>query len=63
MATIHYKSIKVNTIQNSSGLFYGINVQYQWYHQGRHSEGFGRINGHSNKIVNNTSVAKTGEKK
>lgn len=62
MVNIRYQSIKVNRIQNSSGLFYGMNIQYKWHHKGRISDGFGRVIGHSNKILNNTTVVKVPRK-
>lgn len=62
MTNIHYQSIKVNKIQNSSGLFYGVNIQYKWNHKSRISDGFGKIVGDSNKISNNTTVAKISKK-
>ncbi|AYE51632.1 hypothetical protein ABEW33_16100 [Priestia megaterium] len=62
MTNIHYQSIKVNKIQNSSGLFYGVNIQYKWNHKSRISDGFGKIIGDSNKISNNTTVAKISKK-
>lgn len=62
MSNIHYHSIKVNKIQNSSGLFYGVNIQYKWSHKSRISDGFGKVVGDSNKILNNTTVAKTPKK-
>ncbi len=62
MSNIHYHSIKVNKIQNSSGLFYGVNIQYKWSHKSQISDGFGKIVGHSNKILNNTTVAKAPKK-
>ncbi|WP_078410025.1 hypothetical protein [Priestia abyssalis] len=58
MAKIQFHSINVNMIQNSSGLFYGVNLQSKWKNKGRISDGFGRVNGHSNKILNNTSIVK-----
>lgn len=62
MANIHYHSIKVNKIQNSSGLFYGVNIQYKWNHKSRISDGFGKVVGDSNKILNNTTVTKISKK-
>jgi hypothetical protein len=58
MVNIQYQSIKVNRIQNSAGLFYGVNIQYKWNNKGRISEGFGRVMGDSNKILNNTTIVK-----
>ena len=62
MVNIEYHSIKVNRIQNSSGLFYGVNMQYKWNHKGRISDGFGRVIGDSNKISNNTTIVKAPRK-
>ncbi|MFC3885557.1 hypothetical protein ACFOU2_19615 [Bacillus songklensis] len=62
MVNIQYHSIKVNKVQNSSGLFYGVNIQYKWSNKGRISDGFGRVMGHSNKILNNTTIVKAARK-
>jgi len=63
MAKIHYETIKVNVLQNSSGLFYGVNIQYRWKNKARISDGFGKVTGHSNSISNNTTMVQThGEK-
>lgn len=62
MTNIHYQSIKVNKIQNSSGLFYGVSIQYKWNHKSQISDGFGKIVGDSNKILNNTTVTKISKK-
>ncbi|MDQ0247073.1 hypothetical protein J2S09_004714 [Bacillus fengqiuensis] len=58
MTKIQYHSINVNMIQNSSGLFYGVNLQSKWKNKARISDGFGRVNGHSNKISSNISIVK-----
>ncbi|MGD6818064.1 hypothetical protein [Metabacillus sp. 84] len=63
MPKIHFKSISVKLIQNSSGVFYGENIQYKWRNKSKSYEGFGRISGSSNKISNNLTIGGTQEKK
>lgn len=62
MPKIKYESLNVNLIQNSSGIFYGVNVQYRWNHKARMSEGFGKVHGNGNQISHNTSVLKSTQK-
>ncbi len=62
MVNIQYHSIKVNKIQNSSGLFYGVNIQYKWNNKCQNSDGFGRVMGDSNKILNNTTIVRGARK-
>lgn len=62
MANIRFKTIKVNQIQNSSGIFYGQNTPVYWQHTGKISEGFGKVAGKGNKISRNyTLVARSKE--
>ena len=56
MNKIEYDAIRVNRVQNSSGLFYGVNIQYGWNHKSRVSDGFGKVSGHYNRILKNTSA-------
>ncbi|EAR68043.1 MULTISPECIES: hypothetical protein [Bacillus] len=62
LANIRFKTIKVNQIQNSSGIFYGQNTPVYWQHTGKISEGFGKVAGKGNKISRNyTRVARSKE--
>ncbi|MDW2877926.1 MULTISPECIES: hypothetical protein [Bacillaceae] len=62
LANIRFKTIKVNQIQNSSGIFYGQNTPVYWQHTGKISEGFGKVAGKWNKISRNyTRVARSKE--
>ncbi|AZB42164.1 hypothetical protein CEF21_07600 [Bacillus sp. FJAT-42376] len=63
MPKIHFQSVNVKRIQNSSGLFYGENIQYKWKNRSGVYEGFGRVSGNGNKIYNNITVEETQEKK
>ncbi|WP_338780749.1 hypothetical protein [Metabacillus sp. FJAT-52054] len=63
MPKIDFQSVTVKLIQNSSGLFYGQNLQYKWKNKSRVYEGFGRVSGNSNKIFNNVTLDETQEKK
>ncbi|WP_078433568.1 hypothetical protein [Metabacillus halosaccharovorans] len=56
MVKVQYKSISVQHITNSSGVFFGDNVQYRWRVQKKTSEGFGNVMGSGNKIKRNTTV-------
>ncbi|PAE22774.1 hypothetical protein [Bacillus sp. 7894-2] len=57
MAKIQYKSIKVRAVHNSSGIFYGDNIQYKWRSKAKKSDGFGNIKGSRSKISNNITAA------
>ncbi|WP_226530403.1 hypothetical protein [Metabacillus niabensis] len=56
MVKVQYKSISVQHITNSSGVFFGDNVQYRWRVQKKTSKGFGDVKGSGNKIIRNTTV-------
>lgn len=58
MVKIQYKSIRVQHITSSSGVFFGDNVQYHWRVQKKTSEGFGNVKGSGNIINRNTTVKK-----
>lgn len=55
---MNYNSIKVNRLQNNAGLFIGRNMQSQWKHRARISDGFGKIVGNANKIMNNSTIVR-----
>ncbi|MTH54641.1 hypothetical protein GKZ89_14650 [Bacillus mangrovi] len=57
MANISFKSIYVNVIQNSSGVFYGENLQLKWKNRTKLQEGFGKISGNGNLISNNLTAS------
>lgn len=56
MVKVQYKSISVQHITNSSGVFFGGNVQYRWKVQKKTSAGFGNVKGNGNEIKRNTTV-------
>jgi hypothetical protein len=59
LAEIRFKTLNVNQIKNSSGIFYGLNTPVYWQHTGRVSEGFGKVAGKGNMISRNiTKVAR-----
>jgi hypothetical protein len=55
MADIQFKTLKVDQIKNSSGIFSGQNAPYNWNHTGKTSEGFGKVAGNGNVISRNFS--------
>lgn len=56
MVKVQYKSINVQHILNSSGIFFGDNIQYSWQVQKKTSAGFGQVKGNGNKINKNSTV-------
>jgi len=63
MTKIKFKNIDINKITNSSGVHTGVNIPHQWKSRVSSSEGFGNVEGKSNKISNNVSFSdrKNGE--
>ncbi|MGD6857877.1 hypothetical protein [Bacillus infantis] len=62
LTTVQFKTLTVNQIKNSSGIFYGQNTPVYWQHTGKISEGFGKVAGKGNKISRNyTRVAQSRE--
>ncbi len=63
MTKIKFKHIDINKITNSSGVHTGVNITRQWKSRVSSSEGFGNVDGKSNKISNNVSFSdrKNGE--
>ena len=58
MTSIKYKSIKIDKIQESSGLFIGTNIQKGRIQESIINEGFGTIKGKKNKVKGNVGVVK-----
>lgn len=54
---IELGNIVINDIGNSSGVFYGDNIQCKWKAVIKSNSGFGTIEGDANKYFNNQSLA------
>lgn len=63
MTKIIFKNIDINKITNSSGIHTGVNIQNKWKSRVSNSDGFGNVDGKSNRISNNFSFSdrKNGE--
>jgi hypothetical protein len=57
MTKIKFKNIDINKITNSSGVHTGVNIPRQWKSRVSSSEGFGNVDGKSNKISNNVNFS------
>lgn len=53
--SIYIENISVGSIQESSGIFTGVNAQYHWKSYEKSNLGFGEINGCENTFVSNKS--------
>jgi hypothetical protein len=63
MTKVKFKNIGINKVTNSSGVNTGVNILHNWKNRTSRSEGFGIVEGKSNKIANNISFSdrKNGE--
>jgi hypothetical protein len=61
LAKIHIHHIKVGVIEDHSGIHYGTSIQSNWKKKSRSSEGFGTIEGDSNALTRNHSIAHTAD--
>jgi hypothetical protein len=56
MVRIEFKDLIIEQISDSSGVFTGDNLQVKWRSCIKVDEGFGTIEGDSNKSMNNQSA-------
>jgi hypothetical protein len=56
MVRIRLKDLKVGTLSDSSGIFYGQNHKFGWKTTDKTNEGFGRISGAKNVSTGNFSI-------
>ncbi|WP_404332800.1 hypothetical protein [Mesobacillus maritimus] len=54
---IHFGHLEVNSINGSSGVFFGSNVQIHFHSASKANNGIS-INGHENKLINNIDIVK-----
>jgi hypothetical protein len=57
MTIIRFKHIDIIRVTNSSGVHTGVNIQHKWNNRKSSSEGFGTVEGNSNKISNIVSFS------
>lgn len=56
MAHIEFNDLTIESLSNVSGVFTGNNIQVRWKAYPKVNEGYGEINGDSNRYVNNKSI-------
>ncbi|OCL26258.1 hypothetical protein U472_09615 [Orenia metallireducens] len=63
MARIRFKNLKIENINNSSGIFSGDNLQVKWKSYVQQSSGYGELQGNFNKVDKVKSVVVKRESK
>ncbi|MBU9712319.1 hypothetical protein [Evansella tamaricis] len=53
---INVKSISINQVSGSSGVFSGRNTHIGWKSSSKQNEGFGKVEGQDNLAENNMSI-------
>jgi hypothetical protein len=56
MVKFNFKELKIGHISNSSGIFYGQNIQVNWKHTSKVNDGHGTISGENNNLNKNLNA-------